>query len=895
MQQAGMILALGLGILTEAVGAQSNGEPPEPVAEPESVLEEVIVTGSRVRRSNLDAPSPVLIIEATSLVDAGITTLGEFARFLPQNADTLSDSSMGNHPFRGSAGFNLRGIGLDGTLTLVNGRRIAPFGQSGDTQPFVDINAIPLAAIERIEVLKDGASAIYGSEAVAGVVNIILKKQVAGASLEAGYLTTGEGDGDEKDASLTTGWSNASTHLVGTLSWFDRDLIWARDRDFSSEADLSSVGGFNGRSVLSSPPSVRVFSTRTAEADPACPEQSPSASISRRVAPNGMPITLCTFNYPLYTSLQQPSERWAGTAALQHDFSNGIGAFAEAIYSRNETQSILAPTPLFNYLVPATHPQNPFASDVTIQYRLLDAGDRGFDATSTTWRVLAGLEGELGYWEWESAVTRSEAESESLRFNGVLGAEFQQALLGRGGPGRDQYYNPFGLNPQNPPEVLDQILISGTRTILTNTETAVDAQISGSFWELPGGPVGAAFGLQWRQIELNQQADPEELSGVIEGGTGILPLMDDRRISSVFAEFVLPVLPSLEAQLALRYDEYNDFGSTTNPKIGLGWRPWEDFLLRATWGTSFRPPTFRELFDPKFEYETFIQQDPWRCPVTQSPEDCLPLFVPAISEGNPGLQPDEGETHLLGFAWEPQSLPGLSLAVELWKIEHTDRIMVTDPIFDLLLAELPPASNPLVDRAAPTPEDVALGIPGEISQVRSTYINASKVSTQGVDVSASYLWAAGGIGDFRFNLDYSYLDEYRVGLSQYGFEYLEDWAGEYGGSGALPRNRGNLGLQWSRGNHRLSAFYRYISSYRSFLNLTINNVVTDTPFEVDAYTQLDLQYSHTFEGLRQAELRLGCQNCSNNDPPVYNDRVTTEAFHEGRGVLLYLRWFQPLY
>jgi outer membrane receptor protein involved in Fe transport len=479
----------------------------------------------------------------------------------------------------------------------------------------------------------------------------------------------------------------------------------------------------------------------------------------------------------------------------------------------------------------------------------------------------------------------------------VLSAEFQDALLGLGGPGGDQFYNPFGLNPSNTQEVIDGILISGTRTILTNIETAADVQVSGKFGELPGGAVGAAFGLQWRNQELGQYADAEELSGVIEGGGGVLPLIDDRRINSAFAEVVLPLLPSLEAQLALRYDDYSDFGSTTNPKVGLGWRPMDEILLRATWGTSFRPPTFRELFDPVYEYIAFVFNDPWRCPVTESFEDCEGQEVDALNVGNPELQPDEGETRLLGVAWEPHWAPGLAIAVDLWAIDHQNRVLFVGDgfsgVFDFFLEESPPDSNPYVIRAAPSPEDVALGIPGPITGIVSTYVNAGEVTTRGIDIEARYGWSTDRAGDFNLGFNYTYLDEFAIGISDSGAELKEDWAGAYGSRGALPHNRGNLTFHWERNLHTVTALYHYIGSYESPLNLTINNLETDRPFKVEAYTQFDLQYSYTFERLRGATLRLGCQNCTDEDPPVYNYNVTAEAFHEGRGALVYARWTQP--
>ena len=172
---------------------------------------------------------------------------------------------------------------MDATLTLINGRRVAPFGSDADEVPFVDINSIPLAAIERIEVLKDGASAIYGSEAVAGVVNIITRKKIEGVTVEGGYMTTSEGDGDEWDINIAGGWNNSSTSVSGTLSYFSRDVIYSRNRDWASELDFRDRGGRNSRSHLSSPPTVFLLETGGFRADPECPESSAINSIDIRV------------------------------------------------------------------------------------------------------------------------------------------------------------------------------------------------------------------------------------------------------------------------------------------------------------------------------------------------------------------------------------------------------------------------------------------------------------------------------------------------------------------------------------------------------------------------------------------------------------------------------------
>ena len=280
--------------------------------EPE--LENITVVGSRVIRSYLDSPSPVIVFDAGQLQNLGITTLGEFSRFLPQNAGIQSPGFTGGGPTAGTSGFNLRGIGMDGTLTLVNGRRIAPYGSSGDIEPFVDINAIPVAAIERIEILTDGASAIYGSEAVAGVVNIVTFKSFDGLTAEGGFLSAYDGDGEEWDLNITGGWRNERTSFTGTLSWFDGDPVWNRDRGWASTVDLRKNGGYDYGNIASTPPTVFLLDSGIWLADPACPEYSDTAH--KMVWIPGEDEG-CVFNYRHFTTLQHPSERLGVTASLR--------------------------------------------------------------------------------------------------------------------------------------------------------------------------------------------------------------------------------------------------------------------------------------------------------------------------------------------------------------------------------------------------------------------------------------------------------------------------------------------------------------------------------------------------------------------------------------------------
>jgi outer membrane receptor protein involved in Fe transport len=581
-------------------------------------------------------------------------------------------------------------------------------------------------------------------------------------------------------------------------------------------------------------------------------------------------------------------------AFLEHAFNPDLTLFAELLLNRNETQSIMAPTPFFGQWIPGFHPDNPWGEDLLLLGRILDSGDRGFDSESTTWRALAGLRGNWSSWDWETAVMASESEVEETIFNGISAVEFDAAVVGMGGPNGDQYYNPFGHNTQNPADVVDQMLVNDASSVATTKELTFDLQVSGNFWDLKGGPAGAAFGIQARKQELDQAVD-EILSSGMLGDDAIQPLQADRDIWSVFGEIMLPLLPSLEAQLALRYDHYSDFGSTTNPKIGLGWRPLEELLIRTTWGTSFRPPTFRDLYQPPTDGFSIILEDPHRCPVTGDPLDCFGSPVLLTSQGNPDLEPDEGETLLLGAAWEPSFAPGLEISIDFWQIEHENRILYSgaQDIAFLLLEELDPFNNPFFERAPQTPEDQALGIPGVILTEHHTAINGDTLTTNGIDFAIRYSWDTLRAGLFDISLDYTWLNEFESGIDMLGVQSKEDYAGGYGEIGGLPEHRANLRLNWKLGSHGASALIAYAGEYDSWLNIHVDEVDTGETFTVDDYIQLDLQYNYVFSSLRDGMLRVGCRNCTDEDPPVYNYDVSSEAFHEGRGAMWYVRWSQP--
>ncbi len=617
----------GLVCLVCTAGAQETFDE----AQDDEPIEEIIATGSHIKRDGFDGPQPVVVFDRAYLEATGFRDIGDFGRYLPQSHQTLNEAS-GQYAtgVPEASQFNLRGLGPNSTLTLVNGLRIAPYGQSVWGDPFADISAIPMAAVERIEVLKDGASAIYGADAVAGVVNIILRKDFVGTEVSAGYQVTSRGDNAEWNIDLFHGGEKGGFYYLLGLFYQDREPLYNRDRKHSADPDFRSIGGYNGRVIQSSPGTLLRYDTFTVEADPACGTDPLIADLITRGPNLGPGQSVCMFNYNQFDMMYVDRQRASANVKAGYDFDNGVHLFADVLYSRKESLDKLAPTPIVNaYLdtftgrpyVAADHPNNPWGVEGELFYRPLDVGKRVIEKTSDQHRVALGIEGTAGAWNWSGSLMDSGNRVRELNYDSVLMEEFQEALLGRGGPNGDQYYNPFGWMPENDPAVIDAFTMT-TREGSDSVEQAADITVSRKFGRLPGGPVGIALGAQWRYQELEEFADEVSAQGRIAGRSADF-LIDhaDRDIRAAYAELSLPLADSLEMQLAARYEHYNDFGDTTNPKVALRWQPIEQLALRASWGTSFHAPDFLDLYQNPVEYLGWAKDTP-RCDVTGLEADC---------------------------------------------------------------------------------------------------------------------------------------------------------------------------------------------------------------------------------------------------------------------------------
>ena len=872
----------GAVILVLAFGAFA--QTPGPDEEEPKVLERISITGYHIKRIDFEGPAPVLVFRREDFEKSGVNTLGEFARYLTINFP----EPVRQQGAIGATGFDLRGIGLDTTLVLVNGYRVAPYAQLAENA--VDINAIPVSAIERVEILKDGASAIYGADAIAGVVNIILRDSFEGVELNAGYGTSEHGDGQELMADLVTGRDNGRGSLLFSLSWYQRQPQAMRDRDWSSDVDFSPIGGPNRRSPLGSPPGFAGYDTWIVTHDPECGTDPNISSVGPSYwgAEWG---TTCQYNYAASSDLLWGIDRVGASLNGRYELKAGLSAFADLLYSHVEGEVDRAPAPFgesgiygsdwgFPY-VTADHPGNPFGEDGEVLYRPLSLGNRTHRNDSTAYRLVAGLEGSRNGWDWKLSGLYSRNKVDKTLQNMASYSRFQHALLGMGGPSGDLLYNPFGYEPQNDPALLDWIRAEGELKDRTD-ERSVDLLVSRFFGHLPGGPVVLAIGAQYREQKLEQWANDALLSGDL--GTTHEPIAAKRDIFSAYFEFSLPLLDSLEAQLALRYEHYSDFGSTTNPKVALRWQPLTSLMFRGSYSTSFKPPSFYELYMPVLpEYRQFFDYE--RCDYTGQPRDCDNLYwAPVESGGNPDLEPEKGKSWFAGVVWTPGAVPGLEFQLDFWKFKHKQRIEFISGEWVLW------QRGDFGITREPTEPD---GTPGRITRVEESFLNTDELLTNGFDTTIRYRWQTDRAGDFRISLMHTYVDKWQitdsVDLDIVGLNY----AGKYGWSGALPRNRANLNLSWEMGPHGAAANVHYIGHYQNWMNLYEDGQRTDRPMDISSHTTMDLQYSYQFEKLRDAVFRIGCNNVADKDPPLTYSTFN-QPFHDPRGRFWYVRWKQPI-
>lgn len=904
----------------------------------------VTVTGSFIRRIDTETALPVTTLGQEEIDLSGASTVSDLLSQLPQSAGfDNSETSTGPNAARGdAASVNLRGIGSGNTLVLLNGRRIAPHPISSGAVPRLssNINQIPLGAIQRIEVLRDGASALYGSDAVAGVVNTILRKDYVGAEASIRYGSADDGSTDDLSVNLLGGkmFNGARTNVMGFVGYYHRDPLDASSKDFSQTGDLRERAGsdntrWDNRSV--SGPYGR-YTVGTANPDgtftPGAVDGFGPQFYTRpgdngvEIADGSLPRSLRYDYTPEYVLLPETT-RYQAFGSLNHLFDNDMEGFAQFFYYRAESTIANAASPISansdnDIYVPSTNYYNPFgtrfygpgtanpgqaASDVLLRnFRPVGMGSRSADVTSRAWQFLAGLRGWVGdSWQWEAAAQYGEGKTTDVAHN-MISESRLRAQLALDTP---DAFNVFGGAGANAQSVLDAVRIDNVRTGEA-TLGIVDAKATGDLFDISGGAVQAAVGVEYRRETFSDARDE------FSNGNDVIALSPtsnssgSRNVTSVFGELSVPFFSEanaitgfqrLDLSLAVRSEHYSDFGTATKPKISVAWSPVSSLLLRGSYNEGFRAPTLAQVFVGRVSRRSGGVPDPYRADVVGSPADLGDETRQVVRGGNPNLGPEEATQHSFGAVFQPSFLDGFSISADYFEIKQTDVIdtygQEQQLELDYRLRTSGQGSNSDVVRLPVTAADQAAFAlwnathpndqrtpAGAVDFVRDTYINIATRKVSGIDFGMAYKLPDTRFGDFSFRAAYARMNTFEQQRDE-DSPAISDL--EMNG---LPKGRGVASVYWE--GQRMDAGLRanYIGGFYD----------TGAPWNADGsmFRVDSLLTFNAFVGIRLGDsdkthsyLRLGVNNLLDEDPPFADEnRGFYESIHDPRGRYLYAEW-----
>lgn len=859
---------------------------------PESAIEEVVVTGSHIARGDLNSVGPVTIMTAPEIAATGVTSLEVLLQRLPSSAGFGGNQGSAYWVSNGwgTPQINLRGLGINRTLVLLNGRRIVAGGTGANTS--VDLSMIPVSIIERIEVLKDGASAVYGADAVAGVVNIITKKSFEGveAAIKAGAAF--EGDAEELQLDLTWGVSNDRGNLMANLSYQDAGEVYMPDR---VDCPKTEVGGelvcfgssstIGGRALL--PDGTRINFNQDPNGDP------------KSWAPYDPLVHNFDFNQSF--NIVNPLKRLSFATFGNYDISESVTFFGELMYTNRQTDQPASPTTIQNILIPATHSTNPTGEDVFLENRrFAETGNRDFFQETDTFRIVAGLQGDIGdRWNWDVAynwgrntgVDGSSNIVNLIRLNETL----DESICGGGGiPCADILG--FGNTTQ---DVFDYILFTMAGTG-GNEQESLSAKVSGELFDMPAGSFAIAAGVEKRTDKGWRNPD----SLVIIGGANTNaadPISGTVTADEFFIEASIPLLAdtviaeSLDLDVAFRYSDYDTFGGSDNYKVGLNWQIVPSFKLRANFATAFRVPNVNELFggvaegnltttDPCSGWDLL---DPGNVVYQNCQADGVPVGFMQLGNtilttvgGNVDLEPESADTITFGIVWEPEFWDGLSVTVDYYDIEITDAITQIPGSTKLNNCY----NSPGLSSEFCAPEHFTRSsLSGDVDFLSAQPINTGKETMNGIDFGLRYQF---DISDLAATIDWktTLLNEYEITPFTGAAPIVFD--GHIGGgNGGYPNQRSyvtfNLqGSNWS-GNYSIQV----IGSGDDF-----NFDPPAIGAEIDAVVYHYLQGMYEFSG--DISLAFGIDNLFDEKPPYvasWTDGNTDTMTYDLSGRRGYLR------
>ncbi|MES2297641.1 MAG: TonB-dependent receptor [Pseudomonadota bacterium] len=842
------VLAVAL-TLAGSPYAMAQATPETPAAA--APVQKVIVTGSNIKRAvDSETSSPVVVVNHEEIVAIGASTVKDVLDTLTSNTGALSDLGGSNSFASGASGVSLRNLGKNSTLTLLNGRRVSNFALAdGGQETFVNIDSMPAEIIDRVEILLDGASAVYGSDAVGGVINIITKQEFRGATVKAGLrqsLLNGNLNKDQT-ASITGGHGDLNVdgyNVFGNFEAFHRS-------PYSDRAIEGAVApwyieyvnpAFGVKSTYSNPGNYvdkypAVYPTNPALAGKSFSTPAPGCTT--------IDAGLCKFDQYDRLGIHAEAKRYNFFGGGRMKLSGGTQAFAEVTYS-DVTTTYFNPPPIMQYTgassswysskegklkfytepkLPVGHPYNPYNFPVVLRYRYSDDVSifKG-DAHATQYRVMVGLEGSTAGWDWNTAFGTMGSKANDDSRGSKHAVNYLNAILS----------GEYKFGQVNSPELLLRmfpVITFGGKS----SQTFVDAKATRELSQLPGGPLSLAVGADFRTDSFNSYVSDNVANAEIVG-YGSIAVDGSRHISAAFAELNAPVTKALEFNGALRVDKVGQTETSIVPKLGARLELTKSFMIRGTLSNSFRAPNAAETGHVSLSAFNNGVEDPKRCATanaiyaalqkggaldkadanTARALGCSESFAVSV-QGNPALAPEKAKIYNFGFVADLAK--DVSLTVDYFHIERRNEIS-TKPVSQILSNEdLVPGS---VNRQAITPQDLDLAARakaitgttytwavGPISSLNKRYENLSKTRVSGIDVELNSKWNLGSMGKLSSNLKATYNLDLR-GWDNNEDDYTENLVGTYANYKYVLR----AGTNWSRGPWAAGVVLNYVPGTR---------------------------------------------------------------------------------
>ncbi|MFN9572835.1 MAG: TonB-dependent receptor domain-containing protein [Betaproteobacteria bacterium] len=886
---AALAAALG-GLAAMPAGAQ----------QPQS-LGPVEVTGSLIRRVDAEAALPVTVISIEELTRAGATNAEQVVKLITQQQGGAVSSGSVSSGNGGAAYASLRNLGEQRTLVLLNGRRIVnnPFASAA-----VDLNTLPMAAIARVEILSDGASSTYGTDAIAGVVNFITRKEFSGLTIGAETQVPQESGGELNTANFMGGFGSLAKqgfNVYGGFSWRKQDPMFGTDRDFSTRS-FNQANGFNATSPTTFPANwsqVVGGVTTVAGANPSAPGCLPPTSVSVPWFPGASPCNADTQGFTWTIPLQ---EQWSffgkgalalgqHTASLEYFLSNNL--IGQQIAPSPEGGLSLTPNSPFypgNGIYPSAPGQNT-TQPVNVNWRTNILGPRKTETENETQRLVASLEGRVLGWDYTAAALWSKAK---ITNNFLSGYGATTALLnGMAGTNGAPFLNPFGPQTAAGQAFLLANQVTGVLQTGEGTMQSYSGVVSRQFGNLSGGPISVALLAEMRKEEMEYNTDVARARQTSTSGiAGNAPRrVGDRDITALAAEALFPVLKNLELGASFRLDDYSDFGQTTNPKFSFKYQPTRDLVVRGSYNTGFTAPTLTQLYLPsQATFTSTRYNDPLLCPNGvpnaalggQVARDCGIQFQ-QLQGGNPNLQPEKSIAYTLGFVL--QATRQVSFGVDYWRYRVTDNI---GSIGEATIFGNPTFYSNLFVRCSAADPAIRPSVPGcrqpggdPLAYIVNTNQNKGETELSGFDLQFNWQGAATRYGKFSVGARGSYIHSYQFQVVKNGpwFEPLDNWTNQFTPGGAAQASPAiryqqvtNLGWQFGKLDALLT--HRYMSGYTdhnaagSVLAANRNNVVNSNSI-------FDLSVGYT--GIKNLTLRAGILNVLDTDPPYSNQTARFQA------------------